>query len=123
LSRPRSLIDCSKAVAMFMCVSSVFFRAVSSGSAVMAVFRLAVFDEKSLFLARNRRTAHICDTSLTSVMPVDRVISAASVLYLLSSESISSATCGKGLPAFLAQKKSFESMSYDFFWRRPFSGD
>jgi len=33
---------------MFMCVSSVVLRAVSSGSAVMAALRLAAFDVRSL---------------------------------------------------------------------------
>lgn len=48
VSSPRSLMPCSRAVAMFMCVSSVVLRAVSSGSAVMAAFRFAAFDVKSL---------------------------------------------------------------------------
>lgn len=100
LSSPRSLMDCNNAVAMFMCVSRICLRAVSSGKAVMAVFKFAVLDVKSIW-----------ETSLTSLIPVDRVISAASVLYLLRSVSISSATAGKGLPAFLAQKKSLESIS------------
>lgn len=91
---------------MFMWVSSVCFRAVSSGSRLMAVLRLAALDEKSLKARRGDRQsdlanrdrigrsedAHIWETSLTSLMPVERVISAASVLYRLSSESMSSAT-------------------------------
>ena len=47
-SRPRSLICSSRAVAMFMCVSSVAFLAVSSGKAVMAVLRWDVLAEGSL---------------------------------------------------------------------------
>lgn len=100
VSSPRSLIDCNSAVAMFICVSSVCLRAVSSGSAVMAVLRLAVFELRS-----------ICEMSFTSDIPVERVISAASDLYRLNSASMSSATCGNGFGAFFSQKKSFESMS------------
>lgn len=48
VSSPRSLMPWSSAVAMFMCVSSVVLRAVSSGSAVMAALRLAAFDVRSL---------------------------------------------------------------------------
>lgn len=68
-------------------MSRVCFRAVSFGKAVMAVFKLAVLEEKSLvtdqptILERYRRT-YIWETSLTSLIPVDRVISAASCLYL-----------------------------------------
>ena len=58
-----------------------------------------------------RMDTDICAMSLTSLTPVERVISAASCLYLLSSVSMSSATCGNGFAAFLAQKKSFESRS------------
>jgi hypothetical protein len=36
-------------VAIFMCVSRVCLRAVNSGNAVMAVFRLAVLEVKSLY--------------------------------------------------------------------------
>lgn len=43
---------CSNAVAMFMCVSSVCFRAVNSGRAVMAVFRWAALLVKSLHVAQ-----------------------------------------------------------------------
>lgn len=66
---------------------------------------------------------HIWLTSFISLTPVLLVISAASILYRFNSESISSATAGKGIVAFFAQKKSFESKSYDFFCNRPFSGD
>ena len=59
----------------------------------------------------NAKATHNCEISLTLLTPVLRVISAASCLYLLSSVSISSATCGKGLAALRAQKKSFESRS------------
>lgn len=79
--------------------------------------------EETLTLPVNRLLAHICETSFMSLTPVLLVTSAASILYLFSSESISSATAGKGMVAFLAQKKSFESKSYDFFCKRPFSGD
>ena len=48
VSSPRDLIAWSRAVAMFMCVSSVCLRAVSSGRSVMAVLRLLALDEKSL---------------------------------------------------------------------------
>lgn len=47
-SRPLFLICSSSAVAIFMCVSSVALRAVSSGSCVIAVFKCAAFDERSL---------------------------------------------------------------------------
>lgn len=47
-SRPRFLISSRRAVAIFMCVSSVALRAVSSGKAVMAVLRCAAFVERSL---------------------------------------------------------------------------
>jgi hypothetical protein len=77
-----------------------------------------------------------------SPTPVVRVISLVSALYLyreyilstvlrehrpgrthlFSWRSISSATCGNGLAAFFAQKKSFESRSYVFFCSRPASG-
>ena len=132
-SRPRFLICSSKAVAMFMCVSSVAFRAVSSGSCVIAVFRCAALLERSLVVISatgqiQKTITYICDTSPMSLTPVDRVISAASCLYLrkvnlyqldhhtdpphrLSSVSMSSATCGNGFTAFFAQKKSFESRS------------
>jgi len=56
---------------MFMCASSVCLRAVSSGRAVMAALRWAALELASIWLM-----------SLTSLMPVVRVISAASVLYL-----------------------------------------
>lgn len=50
----------------------------------MAVLRLAVLEEKSLpdqpDQKVRRSKTHIWDTSLTSLIPVDRVISAASVL-------------------------------------------
>ncbi len=39
---------CKRAVAMFMCVSRVCFRCVSSGNAVMAILRCAALLEKSL---------------------------------------------------------------------------
>lgn len=48
VSSPRDLIPCNRAVAMFMWVSSVCFRAVNSGNAVIAAFKLAAFDERSL---------------------------------------------------------------------------
>ena len=47
-SKPRFLISSSRVVAIFMCVSSVALRAVSSGKAVMAVLRCAAFAERSL---------------------------------------------------------------------------
>ena len=47
-SSPRRLISSRSAVAMFMCVSSTALRAVSSGSAVIAVLRCAAFAERSL---------------------------------------------------------------------------
>lgn len=39
---------------MFMCVSRVCFRAVSSGNAVIAVLRLAVLEETSLAICQHR---------------------------------------------------------------------
>ena len=48
VSSPRDLIPCSSAVAMFMCVSRVCFRAVNSGRAVIAALRFAAFDDRSL---------------------------------------------------------------------------
>ena len=127
-------------MAMFMCVSIVCLRAVSSGNAVMAALRCAAFEERSLKRRRGQhidttgseKSTHSCCTSSMLLIPVDRVISAASDLYLykrtsqsvlqtasphavithlLSSVSISSATCGNGVPAFLDQKKSFASRS------------
>lgn len=47
-SSPRFLICSSRAVAIFICVSRVAFRAVSSGNCVMAVFKCAAFVERSL---------------------------------------------------------------------------
>jgi hypothetical protein len=121
LSRPRSLIACKSAVAIFICVSKQCFLAVSSGRAVMAVLRCAALLVKSLIdISTSQRpnvtmsrldSAHICETSFISLTPVLLVISAASILYRLSSESMSSATAGNGMVAFLAQKKSFESKS------------
>lgn len=111
VSNPLSLIPCNKAVAMFICVSKICFLAVSSGRAVIAAFKCAALLVRS-----------ICEISLRSPTPVVRVISAASVLYLLSSKSISSATCGKGDAPFLLQKKSFESRSYVRFLSLPCSG-
>lgn len=48
VSSPRDLMAWRSAVAIFMCVSSVCFLAVSSGRSVIAVFKCAAFDEKSL---------------------------------------------------------------------------
>jgi hypothetical protein len=42
------LIAFRSSVAMFMCVSNVCFRAVSSGRAVMAALRCAALDDTSL---------------------------------------------------------------------------
>ena len=47
-SSVRSLMNSSSAVAIFMCVSNVAFRAVSSGKAVIAVFKCAAFAVPSL---------------------------------------------------------------------------
>lgn len=85
------MIPCSSAVAMFMCVSRVCFLAVNSGRAVMAAFKLAAFEERSLWsdvesaAVNECRSvlAHICDRSLMSPTPVVRVMSLVSVLYLL----------------------------------------
>lgn len=52
VSNPLLLIPCKSAVAMFMCVSRVVLRAVSSGRAVMAALRLAAFEERSLRVGR-----------------------------------------------------------------------
>ena len=60
-----------------------------------------------------RMDTDICAMSLTSLTPVERVISAASCLYLLSSVSMSSATCGNGFAALRFQKKSLLSRSYE----------
>lgn len=99
-----------------MWVSSVALRAVSSGKAVIAVFRCAAFADKSLDSGQRREVSkvdinYIWEMSLTSLTPVERVISAASCLYRFNSLSISSATCGNGSAAFFAQKKSLESRS------------
>lgn len=85
---------------MFICVSNVVFRAVSSGKAVRAAFKLAVLDDVSL--NQNRRSVgfcseapndvYICEISLISLTPVERVSSAASCLYRFNSASMSSAT-------------------------------
>lgn len=48
LSRHRSWIFFSKAVAMFMCMSMIRLRSVSSGSAAIADFNTCAFGEKSL---------------------------------------------------------------------------
>lgn len=103
LSNWRSLMPFNKAVAMFMCMSSIAFRSRSSGSRVMAALRCEA-DELESF----------CKSSIEEA-PVFFVISAASSLYFLSSVSMSSATCGKDMPAFRDQKKSFEFRSYDLF--------
>jgi hypothetical protein len=47
-SNPRCLICSKSAVAIFICVSSVAFLAVSSGNCVMAVFKCAAFVTRSL---------------------------------------------------------------------------
>lgn len=95
LSSWRSLIPCSRDVAMFMCISSNALRSLSSGSNVMAALRCCA-----------DAVVSFCRSSM-EFAPVFLVTSAASSRYLVSSVSMSSATCGKGTPAFLFQKKSF----------------
>lgn len=58
VSSPRDLMPCSRAVAMFICVSSVCLRAVNSGRAVIAALRFAAFDERSLS-TRHRQSFEI----------------------------------------------------------------
>lgn len=77
-----------------MCMSSVFFRSLISGRSVMAALRCCALALVSF--CRSSRSA----------TPVFFVMAAVSSLYLVSSASMSSATWGKGTPAFLLQKKS-----------------
>lgn len=71
---------------MFIWVSNVAFRAVNSGSCVIAAFKCAAFADKSLRRMRQKHVGrlfvrtYICAMSLTSLTPVERVISAASCL-------------------------------------------
>ena len=102
LSSCRFLIPVNSPARMLMCISSTAFRSRSSGKSVIAAFKCCA-----------EALVSFCRSSIDDA-PVFFVISFASSLYRINSASISSATCGNGTPAFLAQKKSLAVKSYAF---------
>lgn len=98
---------------MFMCVSSVVFRAVSSGSAVIAAFRFAAFEDRSLLDCRGQSLQpssgltggglHLSE--LVHIGDTGRARDLVGVL-LVPADSQSGQVCGIGIWRILAEARA-----------------
>mmetsp|Transcript_4480 Transcript_4480/g.12208 ORF Transcript_4480/g.12208 Transcript_4480/m.12208 type:complete len:281 (-) Transcript_4480:614-1456(-) len=104
-SNPRALMAANKAVARFVCLSSVRFCSCSSGNEDTAAMRLCVL----------RRMSSSGSTYTPSRAPAALclLMSSTDARYFCNCVSTSSATLGKGYAPQPSQKKSRSSTSYE----------